>query len=55
MNRALQFLEGDGRPYRCTAGESLLILMPSGDLYPCRRMPIPLGNVTKVPLEKLCF
>lgn len=52
-HRALQFLGGDGTPYRCVAGESLLALLPNGDLLPCRRMPIPLGNVLAKPLREL--
>lgn len=44
MHRALQFLDG-GAPYRCTAGLSLLALLPDGTVLPCRRMPIPVGNI----------
>ncbi len=44
MDRALQFLAG-GTPYRCTAGDSLLALLPDGQVYPCRRMPLPVGSV----------
>jgi len=53
MNRALQFLIAGGRPYHCTAGDTLITIMPDGDLYPCRRMPIPAGNVLKTPLKQL--
>ncbi len=53
MHRALQFLEAGGRPYRCTAGDSLLTVMPDGELYPCRRMPVSVGNVMKTSLEDL--
>ncbi len=53
MHRALQFLEGGGLPYRCTAGESLLTLQANGDLLPCRRMPIVVGNVLQMPLAEL--
>jgi radical SAM protein with 4Fe4S-binding SPASM domain len=52
MHRALQFLEG-GRPYRCTAGDSLLTVLPNGDVYPCRRMPIRVGNLLETPLSDL--
>ncbi len=55
MHRALQFLEGGGRPYRCTAGDSILTVMPDGDLYPCRRMPVAVGNVMKTSLEDLYY
>lgn len=55
QHRALQFLGGEGRPYRCVAGESLLALLPNGDLLPCRRMPIRIGNVFESPLRDLYF
>jgi radical SAM protein with 4Fe4S-binding SPASM domain len=54
MIRALQFLEG-GRPYECKAGMNLLTLLPDGELLPCRRMPIRLGNVLAEPLSALYF
>lgn len=53
MHRALQFLVGGGEPYRCTAGETLLTILPDGTLCPCRRLPIPAGNVLDHPLETL--
>jgi radical SAM protein with 4Fe4S-binding SPASM domain len=53
MHRALQFLATGGRPYHCTAGESLLTVGPNGDLYPCRRMPIGVGNLMEVSLAEL--
>ena len=44
--RALQFLECEGAPvYRCTAGEQLLAVLANGNVMPCRRLPIVLGNV----------
>jgi radical SAM protein with 4Fe4S-binding SPASM domain len=54
MVRGLQFLAG-GRPYRCKAGDGLLTILPNGDLCPCRRMPVHIGNVTETPLSKLYF
>ena len=45
MHRALQFLVAYGRPYSCQAGRTLLAVMPNGDIYPCRRLPIPIGNL----------
>jgi radical SAM protein with 4Fe4S-binding SPASM domain len=53
MHRALQFLVAGGQPYRCTAGDSLLTVQPNGDLYPCRRMPIKIGNLLETPLLEL--
>lgn len=51
MHRALQFLVTDGTPYRCTAGESLITVLPDGTIIPCRRLPIPVGNVRHTPLR----
>lgn len=53
MHRALQFLVAGGRPYRCNAGDQLLTVQPNGDLYPCRRMPIKVGNVLELSLLTL--
>lgn len=53
MHRALQFLESGGRPYHCTAGDTLITIMPDGTLYPCRRMPISAGNVLETPIREL--
>ncbi len=53
MHRALQFLVGDGQPYHCTAGDTLLTVQPNGDLYPCRRMPIKVGNLLETSLLEL--
>ena len=55
MRRALQFLVAGGRPYRCAAGDSLVTVMPNGDLYPCRRMPIRVGNLLETPLKDLYY
>lgn len=55
MHRALQFLVGGGRPYHCTAGDSLVTVQPNGDLYPCRRMPICVGNLMNTPLSELYY
>ncbi len=53
MHRALQFLVGGDHPYHCTAGNTLLTVQPNGDLYPCRRMPIHVGNLLETPLLEL--
>lgn len=53
MRRALQFLVSDEPPYRCTAGDTLVTVMPNGDLYPCRRMPVRVGNLREQPLTQL--
>lgn len=54
-HRALQFLVAGGEPYHCTAGDTLLTVMPNGDLYPCRRMPVRIGNVFETPLAQLYY
>jgi len=53
MHRALQFLVAGGRPYSCQAGRSLLAVMPNGDVYPCRRMPVSVGNIFQQPIETI--
>lgn len=55
MVRALQFLTAGERPYRCPAGDSLITIMPNGDVYPCRRMPILAGNLMETPLAELYY
>lgn len=44
-NRSLQFCEGSDEYYKCGAGINLLTILANGDLLPCRRLPINLGNV----------
>jgi radical SAM protein with 4Fe4S-binding SPASM domain len=53
LNRALQFLHSGDSVYRCTAGDSLITVMPDGTVYPCRRLPIPIGNVYEQGLAAL--
>jgi len=53
MHRALQFLVGGGVPYRCSAGDSLIAVLPNGDVYPCRRLPIKCGNILEKPLAEI--
>ena len=55
MHRSLQFLVGGGRPYHCTAGDTLVTVQANGDLYPCRRMPIRVGNLMETPLGELYY
>ena len=47
MYRALQFQMTNEFAYGCTAGDTLLTVMENGDLVPCRRMPIVVGNLLK--------
>ncbi len=51
--RALQFLGTGGKPYSCQAGSTLLTVMSNGDLVPCRRMPIVMGNLLQQRLIDL--
>jgi radical SAM protein with 4Fe4S-binding SPASM domain len=53
MHRALQFTLGGGSPYRCSAGVSLLAILPGGDVVPCRRMPRWVGNIRTTPLAEI--
>jgi radical SAM protein with 4Fe4S-binding SPASM domain len=53
--RALQFRAAGsaGQPYRCTAGRSLLAVAADGALFPCRRLPRPVGRLPDEPLARL--
>jgi radical SAM protein with 4Fe4S-binding SPASM domain len=55
MHRALQFLVGGGKPYHCTAGDSLITIQANGDLLPCRRMPVIVGNVLDKSIKELYY
>jgi len=39
----------------CVAGYSSLTILPNGDVYPCRRLPIYVGNVLKESLEEIFY
>lgn len=47
-NRALQFMccGSDNGIYECAAGKNLLAILADGTLFPCRRLPIKLGDLT---------
>jgi len=55
MHRALQFKVAKGRPYKCSAGDSLITVQANGDLYPCRRMPIKVGNLLEKDLSEIYY
>jgi radical SAM protein with 4Fe4S-binding SPASM domain len=55
MHRALQFLVGGGKPYQCSAANSLITVQSNGDLVPCRRMPIVVGNVLKESIKEMYY
>jgi len=53
LGRALQFMASGQSPYKCTAGDKLLTVLPNGDVLPCRRMPIVTGNIFQTRLEAI--
>lgn len=53
LHRSLQFTASGISPYRCSAGDTLVTVLPNGDVCPCRRMPIVAGNMLRQPLESL--
>lgn len=53
MERALQFTKTGRLPYQCAAGNRLLTVMENGDLVPCRRMPIHIGNLLEDDMLEL--
>jgi radical SAM protein with 4Fe4S-binding SPASM domain len=55
MARALMFQETGGFPYHCSAGDTLLALLPNGEIYPCRRLPLLVGNVLEQSFHSIYF
>ncbi len=53
LNRALQFLATGDCAYSCSAGNTLITIMHNGDVYPCRRLPILVGNVLRENLTDI--
>jgi len=43
------------RANTCVAGYSSLTILPNGDVYPCRRLPIYVGNVLNQTLEEIFY
>ncbi len=39
----------------CSIGTNALTVMHDGTIYPCRRLPIPIGNITKDSLFKIWY
>ena len=53
VNRALMFLGGANTIYHCAAGITLLTILANGDLLPCRRLPIVIGNTLDKSITQL--
>ena len=52
--RGLQFIPCRNKLiYHCSAGENLLIVLANGDVMPCRRIPLVIGNVRESDLLTL--
>lgn len=43
--RGFQFLANGSIPYSCKAGDSIIAILEDGTVFPCRRLPIEIGNV----------
>lgn len=48
-------LEGEEFGGSCSAGGSTLTILPDGDVLPCRRLPINLGNILKDGIFKIWY
>jgi radical SAM protein with 4Fe4S-binding SPASM domain len=49
-NRSLfQLIDKDSK-YICSAGKGGITILPNGDVYPCRRLPIKIGNIKEQTL-----
>ena len=47
--------EGHYLPQGCSAGYTSITVLPNGDVYPCRRLPIFSGNLLKQSLEGIYY
>lgn len=56
-HRALQFLatSDEKNLYKCSIGKNSLTLLPNGDVYVCRRLPIVIGNIKEQSLREIYF
>jgi len=54
-NRALQFMGNSNElgGYHCGAGKNLLVIIANGDLMPCRRLNLVLGNLLDQSIAEL--
>ena len=50
--RSLQCVEGSS-VYQCSAGKNLLAVLPNGDVMPCRRLPVIVGNLMDQSMEEI--
>ncbi|MGG7179283.1 radical SAM protein [Clostridium paraputrificum] len=53
--RSLQFLSGEAKGYNCNAGKGLIVILENGDIMPCRRLPIVVGNINNESLKDIYF
>lgn len=53
--RALQFIGSEDTPYSCKAGETLITIDEYGNVFPCRRLPLPSGNIRQTTLSDIYF
>lgn len=53
--RPLFALCGDDLGAMCSVGSNALTIMHDGTVYPCRRLPIPLGNILRDGLYKIWY
>jgi radical SAM protein with 4Fe4S-binding SPASM domain len=53
LHRSLQFTVTGDPPYRCSAGDTLVTILANGDVCPCRRMPLVVGNIFRESLIRL--
>ena len=52
-NRALQFLFDSVGAYKCSALSKAITVLPDKTILPCRRMPIPIGNLKSESLAEI--
>lgn len=52
--RSLCYLVDKKNEYICSAG-TILVIMPNGDVFPCTRLPVVVGNTTRQTLFEIWY
>ncbi len=47
------YTDSENEIYSCHAGIDILILLENGDVLPCRRMPVKIGNIRETSLKDI--
>ena len=52
---SLQFVPHLENTHECVAGKIMFALLPNGEVLPCRRLPIGIGNIKEKSFEEIYY